>query len=94
VGSLVVWVSKPHVDGFRVWASKSGAVLAGIGGGTWRHHEACVQAKLSHKGRVAVGCFYLKLDHYAPEVKWFSKISRGMLECVIASINKRWAAPN
>jgi len=65
-----------------------GAVPVGIGGGTWCHHEACVEAKLSHEGRVAVGCFYLKLDHYAHEVKWFSKISRGMLGSVIYSLYK------
>ena len=57
-------------------------------GSMWRHHEACVEAKLSHEGRVAVGCFYLKLDHYAHEVKWFSKISRGMLGSVIYSLYK------
>jgi hypothetical protein len=79
---------------FRFGPQNPYAVLAGIGGGTWRHHKVCVEAKLSHKGCVAVICFYLKLDHYAPEVKLFSTISRGMLECVIASINKRWTAPN
>jgi hypothetical protein len=34
-----------------------------IGGGTWRHREDCVEAKRSCEGRVAVGCFYLELDH-------------------------------
>ena len=56
-----------------------GAAPVGIEGGTWCHHEACIEVKLSDDGRVAVGCFCLKLDHYVLEVKWFRKISRGML---------------
>jgi len=34
-----------------------------IEGGTWHHREACVEAKLSHEGHLAIGCLYLKLDH-------------------------------
>jgi hypothetical protein len=56
VGGLVVWASKPPWMVFRFGASQNlGLVPVGISGGTWRHHEACVEAKLSHEGRVAVG---------------------------------------
>ena len=40
-------------------------VLAGIGGGTWRHRGVRIETKLSHEERVAVGYFYLRLDHNA-----------------------------
>ena len=42
-----------------------GAVPAGIEGGTWRHRGVRVETKLSHEGRIAVGCFYLGVDHNA-----------------------------
>jgi hypothetical protein len=54
--SLVGWASKTTgwtVSGFG--PQNTGAVLAGIEGGMWRYREACVEAKLSHEGRVAIG---------------------------------------
>jgi hypothetical protein len=63
----VWWVeAKNHrwtVFGFG--PQNSGAVSAGIGGGTWHHYETCVEAKLSHEGRVAVGSTEIELDHNA-----------------------------
>jgi hypothetical protein len=53
-----------------------------------------IEAKLSHEGRVAIGCFYLKLDHYAPGLKWFSKISKGIVGLYNSSINKVEVATN
>lgn len=38
-----------------------GAVLEGIGGGTWWHHEACVKMKQSGEGHVAVGSAELRV---------------------------------
>ena len=35
--------------------------------GTWRHHEACVEAKRSREGGVSVRELQKKMDHYAPE---------------------------
>jgi hypothetical protein len=32
-----------------------GAVPVGIEGGMWHHREACIEAKLSHEGCMAVG---------------------------------------
>ena len=32
---------------------------------TWRHHEACVEAKRSREGGVSVRCFYKKMDDFA-----------------------------
>jgi ABC-type histidine transport system ATPase subunit len=43
----------------------SSAVSVGIGGGTWHHCKTCVEAKLSHEGRVAVGSTEIELDHNA-----------------------------
>ena len=40
---------------FGFGPQNSGAVPAGIGAGTLRHHEACAKAKLSNEWRVAVG---------------------------------------
>jgi hypothetical protein len=54
----------------------------GMGGGTWHHHEACAETKQSHEEPVAIRCLDLKLDHYAPRVKWFSKISMAIVENV------------
>jgi hypothetical protein len=76
---LAVWWFRPQNHRwtvFRLEAQNLSAVLTGIGGNMWHHREACVEAKLSHEGRVAIGCFCLKLDHYVPWVKWFSKISK------------------
>jgi hypothetical protein len=56
-----------------------GAIPIGIRGKKWCHREACIEAKLSHEGCLVVRCFYLKLDHYAPRDKWFSKISKGIV---------------
>ena len=33
---------------------------------TWRHREACVEAKRSHDGDVFVWCLYKKLDEFVP----------------------------
>ena len=51
----------------------------GVWDDTWRHHEACVEAKQSHEELVAIRCLDLKLDHYALRVKWFNKISKGIV---------------
>ena len=67
-------------------------VRDGFGGSMWHHHEACIKAKQSHEGLVVVICtdqkmdrFAPRVDHFAPEVKWFSKISKGKYgDCVIA----------
>jgi hypothetical protein len=59
-----VWRVEPQnhqwmVSGFG--SQNSGVVLAGIGGGMWHHHEACVEVKLSHERRVAVGSTDLRV---------------------------------
>jgi hypothetical protein len=40
---------------FGFGPQKPDTVPAGIGGGTWHHHETCVEAKLSHEGCMAIG---------------------------------------
>ena len=62
---MVVWAARPPVDGFRVWTSKPGCGFDRIGDGTWHYHEACVEAKIRDERCVAVGCFYLDVDHDA-----------------------------
>ena len=49
----------------RFWPQNPGAVSAGIGGGTWRHRKACIEAKLSHEGHVVVESTEIMLDHNA-----------------------------
>jgi hypothetical protein len=39
----------------------------------WCHHEACVEAKQSLEELIVFGCLDLKLDHFAPSVKWFNQ---------------------
>ena len=56
----------------RFGPKKPVGISAGMGGGTWRHREACVEAKQSREEPMAIGWTDLKLDHYAPGVKWFS----------------------
>jgi hypothetical protein len=51
-------------------------VLAGTGGDTLHHREACVKVKQSREELVAIGPSDLKLNHYAPRVKWFSSINK------------------
>jgi hypothetical protein len=51
-GMYTVRYSRHFVVGPRVCPSKlGGAVLAGIGGDTWRHCEVCVEAKQLHVER-------------------------------------------
>jgi hypothetical protein len=76
------------VFGFR--PQNPGVVSAGIRGGTWRHREACIKAKLSHEGCVAVGSTKIELDHIAHWARWFTlKYLGAIWGCVIGSINKR-----
>jgi hypothetical protein len=82
---LAVWWFRPQNHRWTIFglhAQNLSAVLARTGGNMWRHREACVEAKLSYEGRVAIGCFYLKLDLYVPRVKWFSKISKRIVRIV------------
>ena len=48
-------------------------VWLGLWGGTWPHREACIDAKQSHEELVVVGCLDLKLDDFAPGIKWCSQ---------------------
>ena len=41
----------------------------GVWDDTWRHHEACVEAKQSREELVAIRCLDLKLDHFAPRTQ-------------------------
>jgi hypothetical protein len=57
----------------------------------WRHHNACVEAKLSHEGRVVVGLIEIELDNNALQARWFTLIYLvAIWGCVIGSINKKW----
>ena len=63
-GSLVFWFGPQNPIGVPV----------GIGGGTWHHRETCVEVKqIKFVKSLAIGCFDLKLDHFAHGVKWLSK---------------------
>jgi len=47
-------------------------VQTGMGGDTWHHREAYVEAKQSHEERVAVKCIDQELNHFASMDKWFN----------------------
>jgi hypothetical protein len=40
------------------------AVLAGIGGDTWHHHEGCFEAKQLHVERIVVRSIFKELVHF------------------------------
>lgn len=50
-------------------------VAAGMGGGTWRHLEAYVEAKQSREGPMAIRCTNIELDHFASKLNGSAKIS-------------------
>jgi len=65
-----------------------GAVLVGFGGSTWRHCEACVEAKQSGERRVAIGLTEIELDHNALRLCGSLYLLRGSLG-ICNSPNKR-----
>jgi hypothetical protein len=65
---LLVWISKPPVNGFRIWASKPGCSFSENGRSTWHHREACIEVKQSHEEHVTFKCTYHKLDHFTPSL--------------------------
>ena len=70
-----VWWFRPQNHRWMVFGfgpQNPGAVPVRIRGGTWRHREACVEAKLSYEGRVAVGSADVELDHNTLRVRWFA----------------------
>jgi hypothetical protein len=70
----MVLTSKPPVDtGFGFGPQNLVRFPGGTSGSMWRLREACVEAKQSREELVAVRRSDLKLDHFAPRVKWFSK---------------------
>ena len=68
-------------------------VLVGTGGDTWRHHEACVEAKQSREELMFVRCTHLKVDYFAPGLSDSTKISKGLLGRCSRPINKIEPAP-
>jgi hypothetical protein len=51
----------------RVWHQNSVvSVLAGIKGGVWRHHEACIEAKQLRVERVAIRSKCQELGPFRP----------------------------
>lgn len=83
---MVVWASKPSCGCFLVFDPQNiGRVWAGTIDGTWRRHEACVIAKQSCEGHMAIRSTKLELDHNTPEVRWFhSNYLEASWEYVIA----------
>jgi hypothetical protein len=70
-----VWWDEPQNHRWTVYRfgpQNPCTVPAGIRGGTWCHHEACIEAKLSHEGRMAVGSADFELDHNTLQVWWFA----------------------
>jgi hypothetical protein len=64
----------------RVWPQNSSvAVSVGIGGGTWRHHEGCIEAKQLHVEHVAVRSISQELVHFAPDGVDKLYVSRGSI---------------
>jgi hypothetical protein len=55
---VVLAASKPPVGWFLRFGPHQNlvGVSAGIGGGVWRHREACVEVKQSHEEPMATGC--------------------------------------
>jgi hypothetical protein len=51
------------VDGFGFEPQNPLGVPAGMGGDTWRHHEACIEVEQSHE--------WPSDGHISPRVKWF-----------------------
>lgn len=68
-------------------------VWNGLGGDTWRHHEACVEVKQRREELVVVRCTYLKLDDFAPRLSGSAKISNGLLGMCSKPINKIGGTP-
>jgi len=69
-------------------------VPVGMGGCTWHHREACVEAKHSREEPVAIRCLDLKLYDFAPRLSGLVNISKALLGVCNSSINKRIATPN
>jgi hypothetical protein len=53
---LLVRISKPLANAFRIWASKPGCSFSENGRSTWHHREACIEAKQSHEEHVTFKC--------------------------------------
>ena len=61
--------SKPGETGFTDLGLKIGGELGVVkvrAEGTWRHREACIEAKRSCQDRVSVRGSYKKMDKFAP----------------------------
>jgi len=74
---IVGLTSKPEVShvvqrrgrGFDRFGLKTGSGLGVVkvrAESTWRHREACVEAKRSREDSMSVRCFYKKLGEFAP----------------------------
>ena len=69
IGGLTGLASKPEETGLTGLGLKTGGELGAVkvrAEGTWRHREACIEAKRSREGGVSVRCFCKKFDEFAP----------------------------
>ena len=108
----MVWASNHRRTVFEFGPQNSVKVLARMGlmgGGTWRHHEACIEAKQSHEEpfcpwvkwlrctdqtRLEFRCTDQKLDHFVPGLSGSAKISKDVLKMCSRPINNIGGYPN
>jgi hypothetical protein len=78
---LVVEPQNHPATGFVEFGPQNSAVAipVGIGGGTWRPHERCIEAKQLRVERVAVRSIFEELVHFTPGGVDRLYVSRGSL---------------